>query len=94
MNGYDGYTGAKANAVPQDAGQTQGRVYQYDDRYHNDISGNLRQNGNRQAGREAQNGAKQKSAQADLRKPSKCESRLSPRQGRPLTITKQPVSAS
>ena len=71
VNGYNGY--GNANAEYHGSGQAQGRVYQYDERYHNDSSGNTRQNGSRQGERAAQKDPKQKAPQVDLKKSSKRE---------------------
>lgn len=75
VNSYDGY--GSANAEYHGPGQAQGRVYQYDERYHNDSGSNARQNmsrqGERHGERAVQKDTRQKPAQLDLKKSSKRE---------------------
>ena len=59
-NGYDGHV----NAEPQVPGRGQGRVYQYDERYHNDNNGPSRPNTRQQGGTGAQVGDARRRAQS------------------------------
>ena len=64
--GYDDYNGY-GNAEPQGPGQGEGRVYQYDERYHNEGNAASRPNLRQQGGSGAQAGDTRKRAQSKRR---------------------------
>jgi hypothetical protein len=61
--GYNDYKG-HVNAEAQGPGQGQGRVYQYDERYHNDTNASSRPNVRQQVGSEAPVGDTRRRAQS------------------------------
>jgi hypothetical protein len=63
-NGYNGQVNAEPQRPGQGQGQGQGRVYQYDERYQNDINRQFHHNLRQQGGSEAQIGDTKRRAQS------------------------------
>jgi hypothetical protein len=63
-NDYNGQVNAEPQRPGQGQGQGQGRVYQYDERYQNDINRQFRHNLRQQGGSEAQIGDTKRRAQS------------------------------